>query len=361
MIKLSIIIPIKTTFSNSFLVKRISNLIDFFSLYKDIELVIVDSSIDLYSKKIAKLDSISYYYLNIEGIYSSSKARNYGTQRAKGEYILFYDVDLVVKNNFIEEVLLDIDNLKAKAKQAFTIYPCLYLSESQTTEINKKGLDDELFEKNKICYLKGYDDEVLYLAVNTSTILVSKEHFLNVGSYNEVYKGHGYEDFELIHRLFKSYQIIGISDDYIEDYKTAFPYLYKGFRKYYAYYALENFFQGKFSMHLWHSRPLTKRYYKNRINNFKIFDNQIRYDFNMLYHTNNNTNKDYITFIDKLMNQYGYNNKNFIGLKRLHKDSNNKYKGGINRKFRKFFLHPFLFFKDIKVFKINKIKNFMLL
>lgn len=343
MIKLSIIIPIKVSFQNRFLIKRLSNLVKFFSKYKDIELVVVDSSLSKrYSKTISQNSNIEYYYLEMSDIYSASKARNYGSQKANGEYILFFDVDLIVKDDFIENILADIEELKQKAKEAFEIYPCLYLSESETKYIENKFIDNQIFEDIKLRYLEGFNDEVLYLAVNTSTILVSKEHFFNMGAYNEVFKGHGYEDFELIHRLYLSYPIIKRVNDYIMDFKTPFPYLYQGFRKYFAYYALPNFFKGNYTMHLWHPRPLTKKYYRHREVNLEYFLKHLEnsFDKEMSSKYLDSSFCNYSEFIDNLMIEYGFDNKIYCGFKELNPISKaKKPKSSIKRKIRRRFLN----------------------
>jgi len=341
-IKLSIIIPIKVTFQNRFLIKRLSNLVKFFSKYNDIELIVIDSSPSKrYSKAISQNSNIEYYYLEMSDIYSASKARNYGSQKAKGEYLLFFDVDLIVKDDFIDNIFEDIENLKQRAKEAFEIYPCLYLSESQTKAIENKPIDNKIFEYIKLRYLEGFNDEVLYLAVNTSTILVSKEHFFNIGAYSEIYKGHGYEDFELIHRLYLSYPIIRREEDYSMDFKTPFPYLYQGFRKYFAYYALPNFFRDNYTIHLWHPRPLTKKYYRHREVNLKHFlkhlQDSLEQDISTKYLDNNSS---YSKFIDNLMVKYGFEDKKYCGLIELNPISKaKKPKSSIKRKIRRRFLN----------------------
>ncbi len=338
MIKLSLIIPIKVTFENRFLLKRLEALASFFAQYQTIELVVVDSSPSKkYNKEISNINSITYHYLEMEGIYSASKARNHGAKKAKGEYILFYDVDLVVKSDFIENIFRDIDELKQKAKEAFTIYPCLYLSESKSKLLSKHQMTDKLFEEIKLRYLEGFNDEVLYLAVNTSTILVSKEHFFDIGGYNEVFKGHGYEDFELIHRLYLAYPIVQRAEDYALDFKTPFPYHYQGFRQYFAYYALPNFFKGNYTLHLWHPRPLTKKYYRHREINLEYF---LKYLQESLKEKMDAPIRDYHQFIDDLMNEYGFNDKKYCGLKELNPIAKaQKPKFNLKRKIRRRFLN----------------------
>ena len=338
MIKLSLIIPIKVTFQNRFLMQRLIALVEFFSIYEEIELLVVDSSPHhRYSTRIAKIPHINYHYIAMEGIYSAAKARNHGTRQAKGEYILFFDVDLRVSELFIPSLFEEIEALKSKAKEAFTLYPCLYLSESKTKKIALKRLDHQAFEEIKIRYLEGFNDEVLYLAVNTSTILVSKAHFFDIGGYNEVFKGHGYEDFELIHRLYLAYPLVQRDKNYAMDFKTPFPYGYQGFRQYFAYYALPNFFKGNYTLHLWHPRPLTKKYYRHREVNLHYF---LAYLQDSLCETIEGESVDYHRFIDDLCMEYGFGDQRYCGLRALNSIAKNqKPKFNLKRKLRRRFLN----------------------
>lgn len=351
MIKLSIIIPIKITFSNRFLLERLKYLINFFSPYNNIELIIVDSSILIFRqiiKKISNKQNTVYIFAKNNKIYSAAKARNIGAKNARSIYLLFYDADLVVKENFIEKIFEDIQNIENNAIYKFNIYPCLYLSEKITTQIQQKGLKDDEFNLIKERYLQGYNDEVLYLAVNTSTILVSKEYFFKIGGYNINFKGHGYEDFELIHRLYKCLRKEKLPKEYLIDYKTPFPAEYKGFRQYFTFISLPNFFEDKYTLHLWHSRPLSKKYYRNRKKNYYKFVKIISKDVDL----NNNHSNDniYKFFILNLLKLNGYTNLNkYCGFFRLNDFSQKNKKFSLKRKIRKFFLNPKLFFKDMKI------------
>ncbi len=352
LVKLSLIIPVKTTFKNRFLLKRIKNIFDSFRHF-DIEIVVIDSSSKYYSyfikKLVANYKNINYQYLELNGIYSASKARNHGSKYAKGEYLLFYDIDLIVKDDFIEKVLKNIEALNKVSKKVFEIYPCCYLREEKTKEIEKNGIEDAEFDKIKERYLEGYNDDVLYLAVNTSTILVNREHFFDIGAYNEVFKGHGYEDFELIHRLYINYPIVKRKEDYILDIKTNIVAEYNGFRKYFSYYALENFFKGNYSLHLWHSRPLSEKYYRVRKDNAKVFLNILKDSMNINLtnkYLKENIDSDFKLYIKNITQKSGLSYNDCIGLLKLNK--NIKHNHSYFRKIRKLVLNPSLFFEDMK-------------
>jgi predicted glycosyltransferase involved in capsule biosynthesis len=313
------------------------------------EYIVIDSSEQKYQKKIKLLltqyQNSKYVYLDSTTIYSAAKARNFGAKYSSSEYILFYDVDLLISNTFIENILIDIKKIEKKIN-LFFIYPCLYLSQEYTSKISSfKKIN---FQQIKESYLKGYIDKVLFLAVNTSTILVNKEHFIKVGMYNENFKGHGYEDFELIHRLYLNYVSYKIDEDYLIDFKTNFPAKYEGFRKYFAYISLPNFFRDMYTIHLWHPRPLSQKYYKVRKENQKYFLQKIYLDLkNYKYYTKKNL-MSYDEFIVNLLS--GFDTNLYCGLYKYN-DSVKHPKKSIKRKMRKLLLNPVQFFKDIRLKK----------
>jgi len=346
---LSVIIPISIVNKNEeFRLFRLLKLCDFFLQKEYMEVVVIDSSSIDYRKKISKIKNINYNYLEREKLYSVAIVRNYGANISNGNYILFFDVDLIVSGNFLDGIKEDIFKLKTNSKKSFNIYPCFYLNQIFSKRIEKeKEYNIKLFKQLKKDFFEGIYTKFLYLAVNTSTILVNKEHFFNIGQYNENFLGHGYEDFELIHRLYLSYGIVKMDDDYKKDFKTIFPGLYKGFRKHYAYYSLPNLFENKFTFHLWHDRPLYKKYYRNREQNalyfMKLLENIGASD--PKYVENIFLNIDFNNFLFYLFEKYEI--KVVDGFYKMNKFCKCEDKKSIfYRKIRKMFLNPKNFLLD---------------
>ena len=365
-IVLSVIIPIKISHFNSFIYSRLEVFIEYFDRSPKIEYVIVDSTkIHRYSKsieeKINSIENTIYVNVDIEEPYSSAKARNSGSSVANGKYLIFYDIDLIAKKNYFLEVLADTESLSKIGNKAFTIYPCLYLTKNYTNYLERNfdtrdltDLSSELMTARSEC-LSGIKNKVLYPAINTSTILVDRKHFINVGGYDEDFSGHGYEDFFLIHVLSYYYSLSIKDKSYFRDDKTDYPGLYIGFRQYFSYYSLENLFKGRFTAHLYHDRNRQRVYYTKRDTNSTIFQSKLR-KFGI-----SSDNEDYIIyenyqeFISKIILKHGFSREDTKGLYRplLSNDFNSRlYR--LYRKSRKLLLNPRQFFIDIRFRKYQK-------
>ena len=118
--------------------------------YQEIEIIAIDDgSTDLSGDicdKIAKKDSrVSVFHLPNGGV---AKARNYGIETAKGEYLAFADSDDVVGDKFIEQAVLAIKNVdyvscafktvNDKAEECLVDYMAEYGESVYCTEYLKK-------------------------------------------------------------------------------------------------------------------------------------------------------------------------------------------------------------------------------
>ncbi len=97
-----------------------------------------------------------------------------------------------------------------------------------------------------------------------------------IGGFRETFTGHGCEDFDLIHRLSAFYSIGKRPDDYSDDTKSQFPADYRGFRRYFSFYAVPHLFRGLFLLHQWHPRPLARQYHRKRKVNEALFAEILR-------------------------------------------------------------------------------------
>jgi len=198
-------------------------------------------------------------------------ARNLGAQVARGDYLLFYDVDLVSNDDFIPVV--ERWCAGAPDPHAFLMVPCLYATRAATERLSHGPIDLAPYLAS---YLAGDNHLVDNIAVSTSTIVVARRHFLRLGGNRTDYQGHGCEDFDLLHRLASYWPDGKPPTDYYVDERTRFPADYRGFRGYLARYALPHLFGGPYTAHLWHARPIVRRYFRQRQRNEALLQQMMR-------------------------------------------------------------------------------------
>ncbi len=359
---LSVIIPIKIDNDNKFIFSRIKHILNYFEFSNAVEIIIVDSTFKLDDTELLKNiinghKNTKYIYEVIEDPYSAAIARNIGAKFSTGEYIVFFDVDLICNFDFFNKMLDDIRSLRGSSRFAFNVYPCLYLSREYSRGIEEL-ISNGTYNGKSVMHealnsaLKGCKTKVLYPAINTSTILVNKSHFIQVGGYDEDFSGHGYEDFFLLHELSNYYPLAKKEKDYNLDYKTDYPGLYLGFRRHFAFYSFENLFREMYTLHLYHDRDKTKKYYGMRELNSRLFQKKLKKQFGNIKVKNNYKYSSYRNFINDTLSKYGYNKDQTRGLYQNKNNASFKNRGYvIYRKSRKLILNPKDFFSDIRLRK----------
>lgn len=198
-------------------------------------------------------------------------ARNLGAEAARGDHLLFYDVDLVSGDDFIPQ--LERWCAATPDPNAFLMIPCLYLTRDATRRLTGDSLDLAPYVAS---YLAGENHLIDNIAVSTSTVVVARSHFLRLGGNRAEYQGHGCEDFDLLHRLASYFPRGARPGDYYLDQRARFPADYRGFRAYLARYALPHLFGGPVTAHLWHPRPIVRTYFRQRQRNEALLQLNMR-------------------------------------------------------------------------------------
>ncbi|MBA2544300.1 MAG: glycosyltransferase [Deltaproteobacteria bacterium] len=275
-IVLSVILPIRAEAGTSYLVERLAACLRRFERFEGVECIVVDSaSAPPFTTRIrtlcdrprvTRVEDPAPLYPFAPGV-----ARNLGAQAARGDYLLFYDVDLVSDDAFIPQL-----ERWCAANQdpcAFLMVPCLYVTRAATQRLSPDHVDLAPYLAS---YLAGENHLIDNIAVSTSTIVVSRSHFVRLGGNRPDYQGHGCEDFDLLHRL-ASYRPEGAKPaDYYVDERTRFPADYHGFRAYLARYSLPHLFGGPLTAHLWHARPIVRKYFRQRQRNEALLQDNMR-------------------------------------------------------------------------------------
>lgn len=275
---LSVVLPVRITAETAYLLERLEANLELLGSHEGVECVVVDSdSAAQHAAAIRRACERPRCVLVADPAprqpFAPGLARNAGARAASGDTLLFYDVDLVCQADFVPRVLA----LAAARRAAtdFLMIPCLYLTRRATEELRFSGQPVDL-QPHLESLLAGDNDQVAHLAVSTSTVVVSRAHFLALGGNRGEYCGHGCEDFDLLHRLASRAPLGPRPADYADDVKAVFPGDYRGFRAYLARYALPHLFDRLYTAHLWHPRPLQRRYFRRRRRNEELLQTLMR-------------------------------------------------------------------------------------
>lgn len=268
--KLSVIIPFRCETESSYhLMSRLKDLILTFPNNPLIEFIVVDSGSKLnYQKECYKIcldNDVRYLYQDTLGQpFSIGSCRDFGVQYALGSAVSFLDVDLRVPSDFWPRLLLLMEAWGISYyKKSFFSIPCLYLTQEGTIDFLKNGDNQLNFLDYYLRYLQGDTFAIENVASCSSVMVVDRNHYLSVGGHDLGFRGHGYEDFELYHRLLCEEGIIPKSDDYYLDQKTWKTSTYKGFRSHLSIIGRPAMMMSLFVIHLWHPRPKDVSFYSS--------------------------------------------------------------------------------------------------
>ncbi|WP_218972414.1 glycosyltransferase [Aeromonas veronii] len=282
---LSVIIPFRFDKKQPYLLDRLNEQCSHFDTKnRNLEFIVVDSGTckndRIKCQSICNNHGVSYIYHDSEGsTFSIGAARDFGVSYARGKAITFLDVDLRTSSDFWSR-LIDFMSVYGitKDKKKFFAIPCLYLTEEGTkefisTENNSKYMDYYLR------WLHGDSVAIQNMASCSSVMVVDRLHYLSIGGHRPEFRGHGYEDFELYHRLLGEENSLPRADDYYTDTKSWDTSTYRGFRSQLSLLGRAAQLSNLYVIHLWHPRPKDSSFYSNMSVNrdiwmdfFKYFD-----------------------------------------------------------------------------------------
>lgn len=184
-------------------------------------------------------------------LFSPGKARDIGAVYANTEYIMFQDIDCLAYDGFYEEIIREIDNENLKEIQNdFLIIPCLFLTEDGSVEYLKTPGYQRKQKFMKFLYEAS--PYIKMLAPISSSIVINRLYYLSMGGHFKEFRGHGFEDFELIHRLATYSNKFVRPVDYYTDKKKWNTNEYSGFRSMFRLYGDLMLLKGIFLCHIWH-------------------------------------------------------------------------------------------------------------
>ena len=198
-------------------------------------------------------------------------------QSAKSNIITFFDVDYYISIESIKKILkvARIKGLETNPNR-FMIIPCAFLTQKGSKFIKEQPNEYwDTIVQHDIITKKEY--LVRFLSPSSSTIVISKHKYLEIGGNDPKFVGHGYEDFDLFYRLFISCQhpkTLPINMSY--DQKSWDFVDYKGFRAMFSICGYESLMYGIMMHHLWHPEPNNDNYLDNRKLNHDLFYQRIK-------------------------------------------------------------------------------------
>jgi predicted glycosyltransferase involved in capsule biosynthesis len=128
----------------------------------------------------------------------------------------------------------------------------------------------------------------------TSTILCNKQHFLEIGAFDEEFVGHMGEDLELLNRLSIVYGKFPFEADHCENWPSKVAAELKGFRKHFINYSVPHLKQKLFTTHLHHNTHIGSKYKNKNEKNLNLLLNKLRSRPVRITSTNNHILPSYL-------------------------------------------------------------------
>ncbi|MBZ7986290.1 hypothetical protein AVANS14531_08055 [Campylobacter sp. Cr9] len=273
---LSLIVPIGIeNDENIQALHRLESLIVLYNNSKlnNTELIVSECGSNIYFKeeikKLCHKYGVTYTSVN-ENLFLSGLARNHGSLIAKYKFLGFIDIDLRFSTNLFMKIFSKIKQLQMnKKKNIFFTIPVFYLNKDFSVRLlNSENSDYEINNLANEYFNHNDKTKVEYYSHVSSFIVVNKHHFYSIGGNDLDYKGHGFEDFDLLYRLIYEEGIIPKPTNHLIDKRTWNFNSYDGLRSYFAIKSIYNdcLNDNIYTVHLWHERQKNTSFYKKNNN-----------------------------------------------------------------------------------------------
>lgn len=167
------------------------------------EIIVVDSSQDAKARNAIKntvesLGGVYVYEDTHTQKYSLARARNLGAAAARGEFLLFVDIDLIAPTGFLQALHYFLENGRiGKADNFFSIIPVIYLNEGPNAQVIA-----DIRAQPLTYWLHGEGSRnVNSIQLVNSTLCVRKSFYSLLGGQHESFRGWGMEDWHFLWKL----------------------------------------------------------------------------------------------------------------------------------------------------------------
>ncbi|EAI1053792.1 capsular biosynthesis protein [Campylobacter coli] len=282
MAKLSIIIPFGTSKERPYIKERVVNKANEYKSDDLVEYIFVEGFSSLEHLELKNLiENKGHRYFKdatqqFNKAFSLGQCRNLGIVNAKSDVVMSLDVDYVISEKNLENIL-ELISIKEidKNPNAFLVLPCIFLNEFGTEFLQRYKLS--LWD-NIIIHDMNFDRKFIkFLTPASSTIIMNRFKFLELGGNDQEFVGHGYEDFDLMMRILKNctdFEAIPTNLEF--DYRNWSFNDYKGFRALFSVVGNEACVHGIYLYHLWHAEPNQNGYLDNRELNHQKFYQKLK-------------------------------------------------------------------------------------
>lgn len=215
-----------------------------------------------------------------------ARMRNAAVGAVESSIILLIDVDIYPDLKLFRILVSNIEN-----GNRISMAPCIYLT-SPGTRLVEKGSADLVVESA----LAFSPRNVMHWALPSSLMALRVEDFKAIGGFCELYRGHGYEDFDFILRLSLHTKLIEPSLDLMIDKTYQAPLLSIGFRAALARLCLANLLNGNIAFHLFHKKNNKCLYHEQREVNSILFQTRLKNLLSRNLNTINTNNNQELIF-----------------------------------------------------------------
>lgn len=265
-VELSVVIPFRDDPALPHLMGRLHDQMKSFPDDRRLEFILVDSGSPDESATICRLwcEECNVKYIRhgkLGEVFSIGAARDVGAQHARGRALTFFDIDWRVSEDFWGRLLtfMRVYGI-SRRKTAFFSVPALYLTEDGTKEFEALS-DDDKFLQFHLRWLRGDTASIVTMAPCSSIMVVDRLHYLSLGGHRPEFRGHGFEDFEVFHRLLAEDGQLPRPTNYLRENKNWDGSAYDGFRSMFSVIGRPALMAHLFVVHLWHPRPKMAAFY----------------------------------------------------------------------------------------------------
>lgn len=284
MAQLSIIIPFGTSLERPFIKERVELKAKELVSDERVEYIFVEGySSHAYGELEALIKERGHVYLKDEAQikerkFSQGQCRNLGARYASSSVMMSLDVDYIITDETLVKILNLIETKGiASNPNAFFVLPCVFLNELGTDLVQSEGLKrlEGLFKDDLIT---GKREFVKFFMRASSSVVMNRFKFLELGGYDESFVGWGSEDFDFLARLLRtsaSFEALPKELDFFaKDWEFD---EFKGFRAWFSLVAAQALLHSLFIFHLWHPEPFNRlSYYANRHINAAKFNKTLK-------------------------------------------------------------------------------------